>query len=396
MSVKQKIFLISYGSLLSCGIAVIAFIFLIAEGFSSELLWHTLPHYFKWDVLYKAVLCIVGATIVYFCKRKWGNVPRTSHERLHELQASQRVSYRYTINDLITSLMILSFGAGVGPEATLLGAIIAFSIWQADKLRYVRWNFDDICKSSFRQRMNYLFHPQKYLLPYKKEDSLKNRKIFIAFFIINGLALFMLLMKMTDQPSFITKIGVSHWDMRDALILLPLVLYGYIVGMLYNFLSKNLKRFLERLNLPLWAKIGSGMVSIFVIATFMPVLLFSGQHSLPTAVKLGMVTPVAILILLSFAKLLFLDICVWSGWIGGDIFPITFASILHGFAVAQVLNTHDELFVIAVVAVSFAITLLQKEWLAGIFISLFFPIDLLPVLFCVVVLFVVKNKFIKN
>jgi type III secretory pathway component EscS len=37
------------------------------------------------------------------------------------------------------------------------------------------------------------------------------------------------------------------------------------------------------------------------------------------------------------------------------------------------------LFVVLVVSLSLAVTLLQKEWLAGIFISLFFPVKLWPI-----------------
>ena len=53
--------------------------------------------------------------------------------------------------------------------------------------------------------------------------------------------------------------------------------------------------------------------------------------------------------------------------------------ILQGFAVAQLLPGYDPLFVVLVVSLSLAVTLLQKEWLAGIFISLFFPVKLWPI-----------------
>ena len=98
-----------------------------------------------------------------------------------------------------------------------------------------------------------------------------------------------------------------------------------------------------------------------------------------SVVEMGLELPVLALLGLSLLKLIFLEICLETGWTGGDIFPITFASILQGFAFAQFLPGYDPLFVVLVVSLSLAVTLLQKEWLAGIFISLFFPIRLWPI-----------------
>ena len=98
------------------------------------------------------------------------------------------------------------------------------------------------------------------------------------------------------------------------------------------------------------------------------------------------------LFILSLIKLLFLDLCLWTGWTGGDIFPVTFAAFLQGFGMAQLFPQIDSLFVVLVVSVSIAITLLEKEWLAGIFISLFFPITLFPVSLLVIGLTILGRK----
>ena len=89
---------------------------------------------------------------------------------------------------------------------------------------------------------------------------------------------------------------------------------------------------------------------------------------------------------------MFLDLCLWTGWTGGDIFPVTFADFLQGFGMAQLFPQIDSLFVVLVVSVSIAITLLEKEWLAGIFISLFFPITLFPVSLLVIGLTILGRK----
>ena len=184
---------------------------------------------------------------------------------------------------------------------------------------------------------------------------------------------------MTEQPSFITKLGDSQWQMAELVLILPLMLYGFLFGKVYYWLMKKIKAVLKAYSLPLFAKVMLGAIAIFGIAVFAPSLLFSGQHAMHSVVEMGLELPVLVLFGLSLLKLLFLEICLETGWTGGDIFPITFASILQGFAVAQLLPGYDPLFVVLVVSLSMAVTLLQKEWLAGIFISLFFPVKLWPI-----------------
>ncbi|HFU4054813.1 TPA: chloride channel protein [Streptococcus suis] len=321
-------------------------------------------------------------------------MPKTSHDLLHELSQKGTVSYRHTWKNLVLALVILISGAGVGPEAPLLGAVIAYSIWQADKLRYLETNWEQCQRQGLGQWFKYLCHPSRYLLLYpasQKQTGKGLRNLLIA----NGLLVFWLMMRLTDQPSFVTKLGETTWSLPDLLFFLPLCLYGYAIGKGYSWLKTFIRASLNRLNLSLSIKISLGAFAIFVATILAPTLLFSGQHSLHSIVELGMEMPVLTLLILSLAKLIFLDFCLWTGWTGGDIFPITFAAFLQGFAVAQMFPQVDSLFVVLVVSLSMAIALLEKEWLAGIFISLFFPMQLLPLSLLLVCLATVSKKFHK-
>ena len=66
---------------------------------------------------------------------------------------------------------------------------------------------------------------------------------------------------------------------------------------------------------------------------------------------------------------------------------------MHGFAIAHYFPNYDALFIILVVALSLAISLLEKEWLAAIFISLFFPINLWPISILITFLFILSKQF---
>lgn len=390
---KKDFVLVLIGLIYSSVIALVSYGFIMAEKLGSHFLWESLPHQFHLEPVYSLLILFFLTALVIFLKNKWGNLPKTSHDLLHELVESKTVSYQNTWQNLVLALVILISGAGVGPEAPLLGVVIAYSIWQADKLRYLEANWNQVDGHGVLKRIEYLFHPSRYLLPYpasQKQIGKRLRKLLIA----NGLLVFWLMMRLTDQPSFVTKLGETTWSLTDLLFFLPLCLYGFAVGKGYAWLKRMIRDGLDKLNLSISIKLSLGGLAIFIVTLLAPTLLFSGQHSLHSVVELGLATPVLTLILLSFAKLLFLEMCLWSGWTGGDIFPITFAAFLQGFAVAQVFPQVDSLFVVLVVSLSMAIALLEKEWLAGIFISLFFPIQLLPVSLLMVGLTIVGQKCI--
>ena len=375
---KQNVGILFSGFCLSSLIALVAFLFLMAEKFGSHLLWESWGHSMPFPNLYKGLLLLIGGLLVFSLKKKWGSLPRTSHELMEALKEEQTVNYRHTWRSLVLALIILVLGAGVGPEAALLGAVIAYSIWQADKLRYLEANRGQLKHLSLKDKLVRLFHPSQYLLTYPASQKGTDKKKRL-FFIVNGLIIFVLLIRMTEQPSFITKLGDSQWQAAELVLILPLMLYGLLFGTVYRWLMKKIKGSLKKYSLPLIGKILLGAVAIFGVAVFAPSLLFSGQHAMHLVVEMGIEMSVFLLFALSLLKLIFLEICLETGWTGGDIFPITFASILQGFAFAQLLPGYDPLFVVLVVSLSLAVTLLQKEWLAGIFISLFFPVKLWPI-----------------
>jgi hypothetical protein len=61
--------------------------------------------------------------------------------------------------------------------------------------------------------------------------------------------------------------------------------------------------------------------------------------------------------------------------------------------VAQILVNYDKLFVVAIIATTIMSELLSPI-VAGIFIMLFFPIKLLPIILLVAVLMFLKNKYL--
>ena len=378
------------GLFLSSIIAGISGAFLIIEGELTTLLWEVLPAQMKWPILYYFVLCVLGALVLSYLKKRFGQIPQTAHEALTELKAKQSVDYS-----------ILIFGAGVGPEAALLGAIISLSVWQSDKLRYLYFHYDEQEQQTFWTKIQRLLHPQQFVQRYDTMlapvDKKKLKQVMNGLFIVNGLVVFTFLMKLVGQPSFITKLGTGKVEMASLWLILPALLTAFVIGNAYQWLQAALAKICQPFEEKQNILVSLGAACIFLFVILMPRLLFSGQSFMHLVPSFGSQQAWYILVIAAIMKLVFLQVCLQTGWIGGDIFPVVFSAILIGFAVAQFFPTIDSLFVVAIFATSLTTQILGTILVPGIFVGLFFPITLWPVVVLVLFLqWLLKNKIIKS
>ncbi|CAJ1177653.1 hypothetical protein CPR19088_GLDEOEPO_01186 [Companilactobacillus paralimentarius] len=387
----KRFVLVVYGFILSAIIGIIAAIFLVLEGFTSELVWS------NHNQILEIGLIFLGSLLLYYLLKRWPDLPKTSQDSMHELKLNQTIDYHDVFFNLLITLVILSFGAGVGPEAALLSAIISLSIWQADKLRYLYFQYEELKKLPLMETIKRLSNPFKFRQKYvgasapKIPSIIKQKRILYPVFIINGILAFALLIRQTDQPSFIIKLGTSHWQLVDIWLLPLLMIGGIIFGEICKYFYKVFHMWINKINLTLSFKVGLGAIGISLIAIFAPDLLFSGQHSLDLLIGNWANKSPFFLIGMGLLKLFFLAWCLNFNWRGGHIFPITFAAMIEGFAVAQLLPGYDRLFIVAIVATTIMSELISPV-VAGIFIMLFFPLKLTPIIILVAILMYLKTK----
>jgi hypothetical protein len=118
--------------------------------------------------------------------------------------------------------------------------------------------------------------------------------------------------------------------------------------------------------------------------------MFSGQHSLHLLLDDWSNKSPLFLTIMAFLKLIFLFWCLQFNWRGGDIFPITFAGLTQGFAIAALIPEIDPLFIVAIVSTTILGEMTQPL-VGGIFILLFFPITLSPVILITMILLILKK-----
>lgn len=398
---KKQLFLriCLYGLILSTLIGSISFLFIYLESNLSHILWRQIQDFPLFNLIITFIWCILGGLIIGFLKSIWGNYPQVAHHTISELKNQQTVNYKPVFKNLTVAFFILVFGAGVGPEAALLSSIVMLSVWQADKLRYLYFNQTDFLALTYGKRITHMLHPTKYLVTYNQENAPTHsnwraaKKLMNTLFAINGLIAFFVLMKWTDQPSFISKMGDTDWGLRDFLIFIPLIILGVLAGALYNWLKKKMTHWFDFWQDQPVKKALIGSLAIFLIASFLPSLLFSGQTSLGMIPEKFMNYSFILLTLIVLIKLIFLLICLNTGWVGGDIFPIVFSAILFGFSVSQLFPNFDTIFVTATIATTMGLTILASPVGISLFTALFFPIDVLPIILIICLLFIGYGKW---
>lgn len=377
-------------------IGLFAFLFLRIESALTHFLWHTLKDKINtYNVLYNFILIFTGTIILLLIKKLYGDVPQNHHEVEHIFKKNGSIGNYNIIQNTISALVVLVVGAGVGPEATLMGILYGLSIWQADKARYIFQNYENFATLKFNKKLEILFHPTKYLKSKTKQNTLKKENLLNILLIINGIVIYVLLSNLVDAPGFVTKIGSIDNVIKTIPYTLPIIPIVIITGFLYRVADKQIEKFIKN-SYTLNQKIIFGGIVIFLVANFAPNLLFSGQHTMHLVVDMALQLSAVFLFLSSIIKLLFLSICLNTGWKGGDIFPLMFSAFLQGYAWSVIFPEANSTVMISIIATTFLITVSKQEVISLIVISLFFPLNAIPIAIIFGGLAIIIKRFIKK
>ena len=391
-----------YGLILSGIIGVISSVFLILVNGVTDILWTDIPNQLNTPFIYPLILCIFGGVLVGVSRYKWGNLPKVAHNSIVELKTTKRIDYSYVYVNFFIAFLVLIFGAGVGPEAAILSSVIALSVWQADKMRYIYYSYDEWKKESWSIRLKNLVLPHNYRIPYNPDRAPKEKKLLFfkkllnTLFIVNGIVTFMFFIKLTEQPPLAIKLGETSWGLDELFLFIPLVLFGILFSKLYQLMERVMNKLFSKINNKIILSAVIGGIGIGLMSLIAPNLLFSGQHSMQHLPNLVPTLSIATLFLGSILKLIFMEFCLKSGWVGGNIFPVIFSSILQGYAIAAFFPLLDTLFIVAVIGSSASIAILKSPLLVGLFLMLFFPKELTPVILIIAFLFIWLNKMSKK
>jgi H+/Cl- antiporter ClcA len=116
----------------------------------------------------------------------------------------------------------------------------------------------------------------------------------------------------------------------DLLYAAPLGLIGGLVGLLFMLLLRRLQRLFEVMKGRVVLRGLLGGLAMGFIGALLPLTLFSGESGTADLISHAAEIGVLMLIVLAIAKLFATSLLLATGWKGGYIFPIMFASVALG------------------------------------------------------------------
>lgn len=308
---------------------------------------------------------------------------------MEEFKATKRIDYSSGFQSALTALIVLSFGASLGPEAALVGIVGGLSTWAGDALksRVKKKTIENeykeiIIQYSVETTIGMIFRAPLLGTTTLIEDQhdsklLKSIKTIVyAITTAAGFGIFVLLSKIDNRQFTIADFGPATISVNEVLALIPLILIGILLAQFYKWFGVMLHKLLKPLDHYKVIKAVIGGLVLGITGTILPLTMFSGEHEL-TELAVGWADKsIYLLLILGIVKLFLTEFCLSSGWRGGHIFPIIFAGVSVGFAMAALFPI-DPVTSITVITTSLTSAVLKKPIVVVLLFIMIFPLKLL-------------------
>lgn len=372
----KHLFLFTYGLILSAVCGTLVGLFYILQGQLIELIWR--DSYFQ--PLRNAVIMIAVALVILITRRWFGQLPKNFSNIMVEIRRTGTANYRYVLLQMIIPAIILVSGTSLGPEATLVSSTVLYWVWLNDKLRYLTVNFNVFMQQSLLKRVIILLTPHHYLQPRTNEHHQLISKPLTITYLANGILWLAIVFIVFHEPSLIIRLGTSYWHFQALNWFIPLLIGSYLLGHIYLKMMIQLRHVIQGRLFHEFSLVIFGGLMIYLVSLWAPDLLFSGQHNFHLFTAAWQHQSFWYLAIMSFGKLILLTICLNTGWIGGDIFPVLFASTAQGLAISNLIPGLDHLYVAVVVATGLSSAILEAPLLVGCLMGIMFaPVNLIAV-----------------
>ena len=376
-------------SIIIGGIAgLLTWSFLAATSLMTRLIWDVVPGAI--DVPYWTIIaCFIGGILVGLCQKYFGDYPRNMEQVLTEFKTNRRIDYSSGFRSAITAITVLSFGASLGPEAALSGIVGGLSTRAGDMLKSrvkkktIENEYEEIIiQYSVETTIGMIFRaPLLGTTPIieDRHDSKVIKKIKTIVYTITtaaGFGVFLLLSKIDNRQFTIADFGSAAFGVHETLAFIPLVAVGILFALVYKFLGDALHKVFRPLDRYKVVKATIGGLILGITGTILPLTMFSGEHEL-TDLAVGWANmSILMLLMLGIVKLFLTELCLSTGWRGGHIFPIIFAGVSIGYAIASLFPI-DPVTSITIITTSMTSTVLRKPLLVVLIFIMIFPIQLI-------------------
>ncbi len=359
--------------------------FLKIVAFGTDFLWQWIPSICAIP-FYTILVCTIGGCMIGMIRKWFGDYPEDLDTVIGKVKTDKQYDYSKMPSLLICALLPLMIGSSVGPEAGLTGIIVGICYWVGDNLKFARQNSKEYSQIGVAVSLGVLFYSPLFGIFAVEERDEDNEVIALSNsskILLYGLALgagmgiYMILTSffgsaMSGFPSFEAP-EISPVDYVMMLLYIPA---GCILAVFYNRTHHGCAVVSQKVP-PIVKETLAGLL-LGVVATFVPVMMFSGEHQMGELMtEYVYYLPIA-LIGAAFLKVLLTNICIQFGLKGGHFFPVIFAGVCLGYGLAMLIipNGGHEVFGAAVVTATLLGATMQKPLAVTFLLFLCFPVKM--------------------
>lgn len=315
------------------------FIALVHEG--THLLWTEAAEMLGVDArLFTLLVCTIGGLLVGLLVKLFGDHTGIFAEVMLEFGKTGRFDYRNAPGIVVTAIVSLISGASLGPEAPLADACGGAGTLIADRLKLNEHETRSMGYSGVSGMLaafisNPLGGALLGLESAQGGSSGLQAYFWVLFPSLLASAVSTVVFVLLSGAFFETLYKFPAYTPRllDLAYAAPLGLLGGAVGLLFMLSLKRLQGLFQVMKGRVVLRGLVGGLGMGLIGAFLPLTLFSGESETAELIAQAAEIGVTMLIVLGLAKLFATSLLLATGWKGGYIFPIMFASVALGLAV---------------------------------------------------------------
>jgi H+/Cl- antiporter ClcA len=321
--------------------ALVTFAFMALVNQGTYLLWTEVAQAMGVDQrIFTILVCTIGGLLVGLLVKVFGDHSGIFADLMLEFGKTGRFNYRHAPGIVITAFVSLISGASLGPEAPLADASGGIGTWISDRLKLNEQETRTMGYSGVSGMLAaFITEPfSGALLGLESaQGGTSGRQVYfwVLFPSLLASAVSTTVFVLLSGHFFATLYQFPAYSPRlvDMLFAAPLALIGGVVGLLFFLSLRRLQQLFQVMKGHVVLRGLIGGLGMGIIGALLPLTRFSGEEGTADLITHAVEIGVLMLIVLGIAKLFATTLLLATGWKGGYIFPILFASVALGLAV---------------------------------------------------------------
>ena len=387
--ITNKSKLLLFCAVLGAVSGAVLWIFLRVVHLGTVLLWDRLPETFDVPVWYPVVVCTLGGVIIGLFRKRFGDYPQTMKTVIGTVKQTGTYPYNRIVVILIAAMLPLIFGSSVGPEAGMVGVLVALGCWANENLKFAKKNADFYSSLGMAVSLSILFYSPLFgfFSAVEREDDSpadgnnfdRSSKLLVyGISIASALSVLFLLNHLFGKvsegfPSF----GNAQPDKWDFLMMVVYIICGILLGFFFEKSEELMAKLSGKLP-PVLGEVLAGLI-LGGAVSILPVLQFSGESQMSVLITdYARYAPMA-MIGIAILKVLLTNLCIQMGLKGGHFFPLIFAAVCLGYGISLLVFPMDAEHAVFAAAITTAATMsvsIRKPLAVTCLLFLCFPVKM--------------------